>query len=171
VTPVLLVDDADECSVGVRDMFDAAEDFEVVGVATSVAEALAMTEAQGPDVVIMDIRPQDRGGLDASRELREHYPQLRIAVLTTYAGESSTPAPRLSPREQQVLDLIADGMSVAQIAKTLYISESTAKTHISKLYLKLGAGNRAQAIMQAIRAGLLSTQPVDRVPSRRNAAG
>jgi DNA-binding NarL/FixJ family response regulator len=64
--------------------------------------------------------------------------------------------PQLSPREKEVLQLLADGLAVAQIAKTLYISESTAKTHISKIYEKLGAANRAQAIMQAIRSGLLS---------------
>ncbi|WP_279582779.1 helix-turn-helix transcriptional regulator [Fodinicola feengrottensis] len=63
--------------------------------------------------------------------------------------------PQLSPREGQVLQLLADGMSVAGIAKHLYVSESTAKTHISKLYEKLGAGNRAQALMTALRLGLL----------------
>jgi DNA-binding NarL/FixJ family response regulator len=63
--------------------------------------------------------------------------------------------PQLSPREGQVLRLLADGMSVAGIAKQLYVSESTAKTHISKLYEKLGAGNRAQALMTALRLGLL----------------
>lgn len=63
--------------------------------------------------------------------------------------------PQLSPREGQVLALLADGRSVAGIAKQLYVSESTAKTHISKLYEKLGAGNRAQALMTALRLGLL----------------
>jgi DNA-binding NarL/FixJ family response regulator len=67
-------------------------------------------------------------------------------------------APALSPREREVLALLADGLAVAQIARTLYISESTAKTHISKLYDKLGAGNRAQALMAAMRRGLISTQ-------------
>jgi DNA-binding NarL/FixJ family response regulator len=63
--------------------------------------------------------------------------------------------PQLSPREREVLDLLAEGLGVAAIARKLYISESTAKTHISKIYDKLGAANRAQAIMNAIRAGLL----------------
>jgi len=63
--------------------------------------------------------------------------------------------PQLSPREREVLDLLAEGLGVAAIARKLYISESTAKTHISKIYDKLGAANRAQAIMNAIRAGLI----------------
>jgi DNA-binding NarL/FixJ family response regulator len=68
--------------------------------------------------------------------------------------------PQLSPREGQVLKLLADGMSVAGIAKQLYVSESTAKTHISKLYEKLGAANRAQALMTALRPGIL--EPPDK---------
>ncbi|MHB1613907.1 MAG: response regulator transcription factor [Actinomycetes bacterium] len=63
--------------------------------------------------------------------------------------------PQLSGREREVLILLADGLAVAQISRRLYISESTTKTHISKLYQKLGAANRAQALMTALRLGLL----------------
>lgn len=63
--------------------------------------------------------------------------------------------PAISPREREVLQLLADGLGVAQISKQLFISESTTKTHISKLYEKLGAGNRAQAIISALRQGLI----------------
>lgn len=69
--------------------------------------------------------------------------------------------PQLSPRENDVLQLLADGLAVAGIARRLYISESTAKTHISKLYEKLGAGNRAQAIMTAVRQGLVASGQSD----------
>lgn len=69
--------------------------------------------------------------------------------------------PQLSPREAEVLQLLADGLAVSGIARKLFISESTAKTHISKLYDKLGAGNRAQAIMTAVRAGLVKTNNSD----------
>jgi DNA-binding NarL/FixJ family response regulator len=66
--------------------------------------------------------------------------------------------PQLSQRETEVLHLLAEGLGVAGIARQLYVSESTAKTHISKIYEKLGAANRAQAIMLAIRSGLLTEQ-------------
>lgn len=71
--------------------------------------------------------------------------------------------PRLSPRETEVLGLLAEGLGVGPIARRLYISESTTKTHISKIYEKLGAANRAQAIMKAVQAGLIKTDldPVD----------
>ncbi len=64
--------------------------------------------------------------------------------------------PHLSPREREVLALLADGLGVSAISRALFISESTTKTHISRLYDKLGAANRAQALMAALRAGLLS---------------
>lgn len=63
--------------------------------------------------------------------------------------------PQLSRREREVLELIAEGLAVAQIGRRLFISESTAKTHISKLYEKLGASNRAQALMSSMRLGLI----------------
>lgn len=64
--------------------------------------------------------------------------------------------PRLSDRERQVLDLLADGMGVTAIATKLFVSESTAKSHIAKIYDKLGAANRAQALVSAMRLGLLT---------------
>lgn len=67
--------------------------------------------------------------------------------------------PRLSVRENEVLQLLAQGLPIAGLAAKLYISESTAKTHISKLYEKLGASNRAQALMVAVRLGLLKPTP------------
>jgi DNA-binding NarL/FixJ family response regulator len=70
----------------------------------------------------------------------------------------SPTGPQLSPREREVLALLADGLGVAQISRKLYISESTTKTHISKLYEKLGAGNRAQALMTALKLGLLKRE-------------
>ena len=70
----------------------------------------------------------------------------------------SPTGPQLSPRESEVLTLLADGLGVAAIARQLFVSESTAKTHISKIYEKLGAANRAQAISIAMRSGLLGSE-------------
>lgn len=62
----------------------------------------------------------------------------------------------LSPREAEVLHLLRDGLSVPAIAAAMYISQSTAKTYVSRLYDKLGAANRAQALMAAMRYGLIT---------------
>ena len=72
----------------------------------------------------------------------------------------SSGAPRLSDRERQVLELLAEGLGVTAIAARLYLSESTAKSHIGRIYEKLGAANRAQALMTAMRLGLIKN-PAD----------
>ena len=69
---------------------------------------------------------------------------------------ATSPAPpRLSGREAEVLALLADGLGTGEIAGSLFMSESTAKTHITHIYQKLGAANRAQALVTAMRLGLL----------------
>jgi DNA-binding NarL/FixJ family response regulator len=74
----------------------------------------------------------------------------------------SSNAPRLSDRERQVLELLAEGLGVTAIAGRLYLSESTAKSHIGRIYDKLGAANRAQALVAAMRLGLISSSaPTD----------
>ncbi|MBB6626417.1 response regulator transcription factor [Nocardioides sp. KIGAM211] len=64
---------------------------------------------------------------------------------------------RLSEREHEVLLLLADGLGAAAIGERLFMSESTAKSHIARIYQKLGVGNRAQALVTAMRIGLLSS--------------
>jgi len=65
------------------------------------------------------------------------------------------PTPRLSPRERQVLALLVEGRTHAEIAGQLGISPATAKTHVSRLYGKLQARNRSQALLATARGGLL----------------
>jgi DNA-binding NarL/FixJ family response regulator len=63
--------------------------------------------------------------------------------------------PALSERETQVLELVAEGTSNRQIAKELFVSEATVKTHLARLYDKLGVADRAAAVATAYRAGIL----------------
>ncbi len=79
-----------------------------------------------------------------------------VGAMMRRASAEST---RLSDREHQVLVLLADGLGAGQIAAKLYLSESTAKSHIARIYQKLGASNRAQALVTAMRIGLLSSLP------------
>lgn len=68
----------------------------------------------------------------------------------------SSTTPQLKEREREVLDLLAAGLGVSQISGRIYMSESATKSHITKIYEKLGAANRAQALVAAMRLGLLS---------------
>ncbi|MGA8845781.1 MAG: response regulator transcription factor [Nocardioides sp.] len=75
------------------------------------------------------------------------------AMVRRHSGEST----KLSEREHDVLLLLADGLGAAAIGSKLFLSESTAKSHIARIYQKLGAANRAQALVTAMRIGLLSS--------------
>lgn len=72
----------------------------------------------------------------------------------------------LSPREMEVLRLLRDGTSVPAIAATMFIAQSTAKTYVARIYDKLGAVNRAQALMTATHHGLIRYEqdPVVNLP-------
>jgi DNA-binding NarL/FixJ family response regulator len=64
----------------------------------------------------------------------------------------------LSPREREVLQLLQQGKSIPMIAGGLFISQSTAKTYVTRLYEKLGVSNRAQALMAGLRHGLITAE-------------
>lgn len=74
------------------------------------------------------------------------------AMMRRQSGESTA----LTEREHDVLLLLAEGLNAAAIGQKLYLSESTTKSHIARIYQKLGAANRAQALVTAMRIGLLS---------------
>jgi two-component system, NarL family, nitrate/nitrite response regulator NarL len=65
-------------------------------------------------------------------------------------------APVLSAREREVLNRIARGQSIPAIAGELYVAPSTVKTHVQRLYEKLGVSDRAAAVAEAMRQGLLN---------------
>jgi two-component system nitrate/nitrite response regulator NarL len=62
---------------------------------------------------------------------------------------------KLTPREQEVLRLVAEGESAPDIATRLYIETSTVKTHLQNIYEKLGVSERAAAVAEGMRRGLV----------------
>ena len=216
MTTVLIADDQPLVRVGLRKIFDAERDTEVVGEAGDGGEALSETRRLRPDVVLMDIRMPVLDGIEATRRIVRDQPTTRVLILTTFgldgyvyeslrAGASgfmlkdappeeiaaavrivangdallapaitrsvieefarreparvSTPPPavdELTPREREVLGLLARGLSNPEICRQLVISEATAKTHVARVLQKLGLRDRVQAVIYAYESGLVA---------------
>jgi DNA-binding NarL/FixJ family response regulator len=76
-------------------------------------------------------------------------------VSNVRAASSAASAPALSPRELDVLRLVAAGRSNPEIARALFIGEATVKTHLVHVFEKLGVGDRTRAVTRAMELGLL----------------
>lgn len=74
-------------------------------------------------------------------------------------GQGSPARVALTPRERQVLALVADGLPNPEISATLYMSEATVKSHVNHILAKTGSRTRAQLVVYAYRHGLLSDPP------------
>ncbi|MDN3259556.1 response regulator transcription factor [Streptomyces sp. CSDS2] len=212
---VLIADDQQMVRQGFTVLLNAQSDIEVIGQAVDGRDAIARTAELSPDVVLMDIRMPELGGIEATRRITEDHPAVRVLVLTTFdldeyvydalrAGASGfllkdasadqlaeavrvvaagdallapgitrrliaefsrldgggrTPLRRrvgeLTERETEVLALIAQGLSNAEIAGRLVVAEQTVKTHVGRILVKLGLRDRTQAAVYAYESGLV----------------
>jgi DNA-binding NarL/FixJ family response regulator len=204
---VLIVDDHELVREGLVGAFTREDATDVIGSVGTVEEAVAVYDAEHPDVIVTDLQLQDGTGLDIIRQVRHRDEKIGLVVVTMHSGDDqifaameagasafvgkdapsaevvraarhaavsprsflctglagammrrmSAESTRLSAREHDVLLLLADGANAAAIGQQLYMSESTVKSHIARIYQKLGASNRAQALVTAMRIGLLSS--------------
>lgn len=88
-TRVFLLDDHEIVRRGVRDLLEADGDLEVVGEASTAAEALARVPAVKPDVAVLDVRLPDGDGVTVCRDLRSKLPDLRCLMLTSFADDEA----------------------------------------------------------------------------------
>ena len=133
-------------SIGIVVLTMYSGDDQVIGAMEAGASAFVTKDASADEVVAAARHAASSPKSFAAEDL--------AAVMSRRLAAPT--GPRLSPRESEVLALLVDGLAVGQISKRLFISESTTKTHVSKIYDKLGASNRAQAVMAAVRLGLVS---------------
>lgn len=156
VIRVLLADDQSLVRAGFRALLDAQPDIEVAGEAADGGEALEQVRALRPDVVLMDIRAV-RAVVDGDALLS---PGVTRRLIEEFAARSKAPGAAaslgaLTEREREVMALVGIGLSNGEIARRLVVSPLTAKTHVSRAMVKLGARDRAQLVVLAYESGLV----------------
>jgi DNA-binding NarL/FixJ family response regulator len=123
----------------------------------SVVEALRagaggyLTKDAGAEQIRQALEAVVRGEAAIDPAVQHH---LVDALATAAPATTGTLPDGLTPREAEVLSLIADGLSNAEIADHLVVSEATVKSHINHLFTKIGARDRAQAVAYAYRHDL-----------------
>lgn len=212
-TRILLADDHEILRAGLRSLLDQRDDVEVVGEARTGREALQMALEMNPDVIVMDIGMPDLNGIEATRQIKQELPDVKVIALSMHAdrrfvtgmlgaGASayvlkaaaleelldalqavkefrlytspkitdlvvqdyvrklSTPVTEdgspLTPREREVLQLIAEGHSTKEISSKLTVSVNTVDTHRRRIMEKLDIHAVAELVKYALREGLTS---------------
>ncbi|GAC1452531.1 MAG: response regulator transcription factor [Ktedonobacterales bacterium] len=92
----MVVDDHEVVRLGMRAALDIEPDITVVGEATNGAEALAKVPVLAPDVILMDVRMEKLGGIEACREITSQYPATRVLMLTSFDDDDAAAASLLA---------------------------------------------------------------------------
>jgi DNA-binding NarL/FixJ family response regulator len=108
-----------------------------------------LTKDAGADEISQAIHAVARGEAALDVAVQRH-----VVAAVADAPEAATLPDGLTPREAEVLELIAGGLSNAEIAERLVVSQATVKTHVNRVFAKTGARDRAQAVAYAYRNGL-----------------
>lgn len=206
---ILIADDHGVVRGGLRLLLERQPDMEVVGEAADGAEAVEQALALRPDVCIFDVSMPKRTGIQATREVKAHAPEIAVLILSMHDDErylfealkagaggyvlkkqvdqdvveavrsidrgesfltnsgqralvrewleddSAGPVEPLTPREQEVLKLIAEAHTNKQIGDVLNLAEKTVESHRANLLRKLGMRDRVELVRYAIRRGLV----------------
>jgi DNA-binding NarL/FixJ family response regulator len=202
VIRVLAVDDHALLRDGIAALIGNQSDMELVAEASNGREAIDLFRQHHPDVTLMDLQMPEMGGIDALSAIRGEFPEARIIVLTTYAGDvqvfralkagarafllkgllrkelldtiravhagqkrlppeiaaeiaEHATDDALTPREIEVLRLIAGGNANKEIAARLSLTEETVKGHVKNILAKLDANDRTHAVTIGLKRGII----------------
>jgi DNA-binding NarL/FixJ family response regulator len=207
---ILIADDHGIVRSGLRLLLDRQPDMEVVAEAADGAEAVELALRERPDLCVLDVGMPRLTGLQATREIKAHAPDVSVLMLSMHsderylfdalkagasgyvlkaeadgalveaaravgrgeafltnaaerslirdwmhANDQEGPREPLTPREQEVVKLIAEAHTNAQIAEVLHLSEKTVESHRANVLRKLGMRDRVELVRYAIRRGLV----------------
>lgn len=144
-------------ALGVMVLVDSETDESMLAALEAGAGAVLAKDSQAPEI-LHAVRVLAAGGAMLGPDLTRRL----IALLLSYVpsrGQVPAGLSELTPREREVMGLVAAGLSNTEIAERLVVTQATAKTHVSRARRKLGARDRAQLVVYAYRTGLVTTAP------------
>jgi DNA-binding NarL/FixJ family response regulator len=210
---IILADDHKIVRDGLRRVLEEQSDMQIVGESDNGRSTVKLVEGSSPHVVVMDVNMPDLNGIEATRQITSHFPNVRVIGLSMYAEDrfvsemltagasgylpkksaaselvtairaavkgqtylspevaggvvehhvrtsdpsKDTAFSMLSDREREVLQLLAEGLSVKEIADQLSVSVNTVHTHRQHIMNKLNLHSVAELTKYAIREGLTS---------------
>ena len=140
---ILLVDDHEIVRKGLRSLLDAEPDLEVVGEAGTVADALRRVGFDSPDVVVLDVRLPDGSGVEACRDIRSAFPDVKVLMLTSYADEEALMSAILAGASGYLLKRI-DSAALLDSLRRIGQGESLIDQEmVAKLFSALRGGGRS----------------------------
>ena len=122
-------------------------DREVIERAMKAGAVGYMTKDSSVKEVVMAIKLAANGDRILSPRLAE--------VMLQEAKKEDGPVSLLSPREEELLQHIADGLATSEVAEKMFISQKTVKNHLASIYEKLQARDRTQAVLMAVKMGIV----------------
>jgi len=212
---IILVDDHVIMRSGLRVLLESESDMEVIGEANNGREAVKIISEKNPDIVVMDIAMRDMNGIQATQQIKNEKPEIKIIALSMHsekqivigmlkAGASGyllkdststelveavrkvylghnyisqkvsdvvLPAlsninkdfdklgfDKLTSRESEILQLLAEGNSTKSIAEILFISVKTVESHRANIMKKLNINNLPELTKYAVRTGLTTLE-------------
>ena len=136
-------------------MLTTFDEHEIVDEALSTGVAGFLLKASSPEQLVDAVRAVAAGSGVLDPAITRHVID-RFATAPRVDADAAATLAELSPREIDVLRLVAAGRSNAEIASILFLGEATVKTHVSRMLLKVGLRDRVQAVAFAYESGLLT---------------
>ncbi len=147
---IVLVDDHEVVRTGIKSMIDAQPDMSVVGEAGSVEDGVKRVGFDEPDVVVLDVRLPDGSGVEACREIRSRFPDVKVLMLTSFADEEALMSAILAGASGYLLKRVK-GSDLIEDIRRVGAGESLLDPEMTeKLFERLRAGPQSDPLLSLL---------------------